>query len=51
MGFFKRKVNPIFVEDEQYQWGGKRRGWRIVTIIISCVIVITLIVFFATQSV
>ncbi|GEM_PF-1057246 len=51
MRLFKRKVNPIFVEDEQYQWGGKRRGWRIVTTVISCAIVIMLIMFFATQSV
>ncbi|MDP2378885.1 MAG: hypothetical protein Q8M35_00090 [Pseudohongiella sp.] len=51
MGFFKRKVNPIFVEDEQYQWGGKRRGLRVVLIVLFCAIVIALIVFFATQTV
>lgn len=48
MGFFKRKVNPIFVEDEQYQWGGKRRGLRLVLLILFSVIVISLIVIFAT---
>lgn len=48
MGFFKRKVNPIFVEDEQYQWGGKRRGFRIFLLIVISVVIISLIVIFAT---
>jgi hypothetical protein len=25
---FKRKMNPIFVEDEQYHWGQRRSGLR-----------------------
>jgi len=26
MRFFKKQMNPIFVEDEEYNWGGKRNG-------------------------
>ena len=48
MGFFKRKVNPIFVEDEQYQWGGKRRGLRVLLLTLFSVVIIGLIVVFAT---
>jgi hypothetical protein len=50
MKFFRRKVNPIFIEDEQYRWGKKRRGFRAFMIVLSCVVVIALIAFFATLS-
>lgn len=26
MRFFKRQMNPIFVEDEDYNWGRKKHG-------------------------
>lgn len=50
MKFFRRKVNPIFIEDEQYRWGKKRRGLWAFMVVLSCVVVIALIVFFATLS-
>jgi hypothetical protein len=50
MKFFRRKVNPIFIEDEQYRWGKKRRGLWAFMIVLSCLVVIALIVFFATLS-
>lgn len=31
---FKRRINPIFVEEEQYLWGRKRKGLRIVIVVI-----------------
>jgi hypothetical protein len=48
MKFFRRKINPIFIEDEQYHWGGKRRRLRNVFLILTAVAVVALIVFFAT---
>lgn len=50
MKFFRRKVNPIFIEDEQYRWGKKRRGFQAFMIVLSCLVVIAMIVFFATLS-
>lgn len=29
MRMFKRRINPIFVEDEQYNWGERRSGMRV----------------------
>lgn len=29
MRMFKRRINPIFVEEEQYNWGERRSGLRI----------------------
>lgn len=31
---FKRKINPIFVEDEQYNWGERRSGLRILLVLV-----------------
>lgn len=50
MKFYRRKMNPIFIEDEQYHWGQKRRGVRILLFVLSVVVVIALIVFFATLA-
>lgn len=50
MKFFRRKVNPIFIEDEQFRWGKKRLGLRAFLIVLSCLVVIALIVFFATLT-
>ena len=29
MRMFKRRINPIFVEDEQANWGERRSGMRV----------------------
>lgn len=48
---FKRKINPIFVEDDQYDWGRKRTGKRILLFMILLLVVTGLLmVFFANPA-
>lgn len=34
MRMFKRRINPIFVEEEQYNWGERRSGLRILLLLL-----------------
>jgi hypothetical protein len=34
MSMFKRKINPIFVEEEQYNWGERRSGLRVLSAVV-----------------
>ena len=33
MRMFKRRINPIFVEEEQYNWGERRSGLRVLLLL------------------
>ena len=48
---FKRKINPIFVEDDQYDWGKKRTGRRLlICMIVVLVVTGLLMLFFASPA-
>lgn len=39
MRFFKRQMNPIFVEDEDYNWGGKKSSGMKVLLVLTLAVV------------
>jgi hypothetical protein len=43
MSMFKRKVNPIFVEEEQYNWGERRNGLRVLSAVVLVGVFATLV--------
>lgn len=43
MRMFKRKINPIFVEDEQYNWGERRGGLRVLLLVMFLSVVASLV--------
>lgn len=48
MRFFKRQINPIFVEDEDYNWGGKKNGGlKLLLILTVTVLIVGLVMTYA----
>lgn len=48
MRLFKRQMNPIFVEDEDYNWGGKRHGGlKLLLLLTVTVLVVGLVMSYA----
>lgn len=40
MRLFKRSSNPIFVEEEDYNWGNKRgKGFRVFLLLLTLVVI------------
>lgn len=49
MRMFKRKTNPIFVEEEQYNWGERRSGLRVLLAVMFVGVIAVLVVIFAAM--
>lgn len=47
MRMFKRKINPIFVEDEQHNWGERRGGLRVLLLLMFLGVVAGLVAILA----
>lgn len=48
MRMFKRKINPIFVEDEQYNWGERRSGLRVLLAVMFLGVLVALVLILSS---